>query len=556
MSSALRDTNIDKLDDGTFDVFVVGAGINGAVSAAALAARGVRVAIVDAGDFAGLTSSQSSNLAWGGIKYLENQEFGLVWNLCKSRNTLMRAYPSTVKEARFLAAVPKGFRWPRFVLYLGALLYWAFGRFATRAPSYLSKSALIGREPVLRADATTGGMEYSDCYLYDNDARFVFNFVRAAMDSGAIAANYVRVTDAQRRDGVWQLALRDEETGREFTSRADVLVNACGPEADALNRITGHATAHRHVFSKGIHLIVDRVTDSRRILTSFASDGRLYFAIPMGARTCIGTTDTRVDSWHTEVSEADRQFVLDNANHLLKLDEPLTRDDIISERCGVRPLAVKSLTNDATDWLELSRKHAIDIDREQRQLTIFGGKLTDCLNVGDEICDTVAELGVAVPYAEQIWYGEPPTATHQEFLRQARLMDLDSYTHPNSTEPLTMRFWRRYGANAIGMLERIRENPQMVEPLMRNTDYLRCEVEYTQRREMVTQLDDFLRRRSKITMVVRESEVIAAPGLTEACRILFGEQADAKLKEYLARADVSVDADSPLAARAADRLAS
>ncbi|MEO0575110.1 MAG: glycerol-3-phosphate dehydrogenase/oxidase [Pseudomonadota bacterium] len=554
MTCALRDTNVEKLADGSFDVFVVGAGINGAVSAAALAARGVRVAVVDAGDFAGLTSSQSSNLAWGGIKYLENQEFGLVWNLCKSRNTLMRAYPSTVKEARFLAAVPKGFRWPRFMLYMGALLYWAFGRFATRAPSYLSKSALIGREPVLRADATTGGMEYSDCYLYDNDARFVFNFVRAAMDSGAVAANYVRVTDAQRTNGKWQLTLRDEETGNVFASTADALVNACGPEADALNEITGQDTVHRHVFSKGIHLIVDRVTDSKRILTSFASDGRLYFAIPMGARTCIGTTDTRVDSWQATVSEEDRQFVLDNANHLLKLDTPLTRDDIISERCGVRPLAVKSSSDDGADWLELSRKHAIDIDRENRQLSIFGGKLTDCLNVGDEVCDEIAALGIRVPEDRVIWFGEPAAATHQEFLRQAHLMNLDSYTHPNSTEPLTMRFWRRYGGNAIGMLERIRENPQMAEPLMRNTDYLRCEVEYTQRREMVTRLDDFLRRRSKITMVVRESEVIAAPGLTEACRILFGDQADAKLREYLSRDDVNVDTD--VAAHAADRLAS
>lgn len=543
MTSELRNTNIEKLDGGEFDVFVAGAGINGAVSAAALAARGAKVAIVDAGDFAGLTSSQSSNLAWGGIKYLENREFGLVWNLCKSRNTLMRAYPSTVKEARFLAAVPTGFRWPRFMLYLGALLYWAFGRFATRAPSYLSRNALIGREPVLRADATTGGMEYSDCYLYDNDARFVFNFVRSAMDASAIAANYIRVIAANRESGVWRLTLRDEETGREFHARARVLINACGPQVDQLNEIADVSTAHRHVFSKGIHLIVDRVTDSKRILTSFASDGRLYFAIPMGARTCIGTTDTRVDSWETSVSEEDRQFVLDNANHLLNLADPLTRDDIISERCGVRPLAVKS-GNATGDWLELSRKHAIDVDVAQAQLSIFGGKLTDCLNVGDEICERVMELGVSLPHANRVWYGEPGEETHSEFLRQAALMDLDAFTHPNSTEPLTSRFWRRYGGNAIGMLERIRENPHMAEPLMNNTDYLRCEIEYTKRREMVTRLDDFLRRRSKITLVVRDEEIIAAPGLQEACRIFFGDNADEKFREYLERHTDTPDSEA------------
>ncbi|MEN7341672.1 MAG: FAD-dependent oxidoreductase [Pseudomonadota bacterium] len=534
MTSPLRETNIAKLNGGHFDVFVAGAGINGAVSAAALAARGVKTAIVDAGDFAGETSSQSSNLAWGGIKYLENQEFGLVWNLCKSRNKLMRAYPSTVKEARFLAAVPKGFRWPRFMLYAGALLYWVFGRFATRAPSYLSRDALIAREPVLRADATTGGMEYSDCYLYDNDARFVFNFVRDAMDSGATAANYVRVTDAARLEGQWRIDLRNEETGETFSCTADVLVNACGPEVDTLNALSEQTTDHHHVFSKGIHLIVDRVTDSKRILTSFASDGRLYFAIPMGARTCIGTTDTRVETWETEVTEDDRQFVLDNANHLLSLEDPLTRDDIISERCGVRPLVVTS--GSATgDWLELSRKHAIDVDTSRQHLSIFGGKLTDCLNVGDEVCDYVAALGISLQAQEGDWFGEAGVETRKEFMRQAQLMDLDAYTHPNSTEPLTERFWRRYGPNAIGMLERIRENPDRAKPLMRNTDYLRCEVEYTGRREMVTRLDDFLRRRSKITMVVREEEIINAPGLHEACRLLFGDQASDKLQEYIDR---------------------
>lgn len=536
MSSALRNSMIDRLDGGDFEVFVAGAGINGAVSAAALAARGARVAVVDAGDFAGHTSSQSSNLAWGGIKYLENQEFRLVWNLCKSRNTLMRAYPSTVKEARFIAAVPNDFRWPRFVLFLGAVVYWVFGRFATKPPHYLTEAELTRREPVLRAEATNGGLEYSDCYLYDNDARFVFNFVRDAMDSSAVAANYVRVTDARFADGRWHVELRDEETGRAFSCRADTFINACGPEADALNQESDIETEHRHVFSKGIHLIVDRVTDSRRILTSFASDGRLYFAIPMGQRTCIGTTDTRVESWRTEVTEEDRQFVLDNANALLDLPEPLTRDDIIAERCGVRPLVVAGGGSKAgVDWIQLSRKHAIDVDRAHRHVSIFGGKTTDCLNVGDEVCEHVASLGVTLEYPDRVWYGEPDAAVKAEFLRQAELMDLDRFTHPNSTEPLTERFWRRYGGNAIGLLERIRERPELAEPLMANNDYLRCEIEYTGRREMVTRLEDFLRRRSKITQVVREEEVMAAPGLREACRIFFGDRAEAKFDEYLAR---------------------
>ena len=191
MSSSLRTANIDRLKSDEFDVCIVGAGINGAVSAAALSAQGLKVALIDKGDFGGLTSSQSSNLAWGGIKYLENGDIGLVWKLCRSRNELNRNYPSTVREIRFLTTVERGFRMPAFFVYIGTLIYWAFGRFVTRAPNYLSPSALKTREPLVETADAVAGIEYSDCYLHDNDARFVWGFVRTALNYGAVAANYV-----------------------------------------------------------------------------------------------------------------------------------------------------------------------------------------------------------------------------------------------------------------------------------------------------------------------------------------------------------------------------
>ena len=123
-------------------------------------------------------------------------------------------------------------------------------------------------------------------------------------------------------------------------------------------------TAHRHVFSKGIHLIVDRLTPNRRVLTFFADDGRLFFVIPMGPRTCIGTTDTRVESPIAHVTDEDRRFVLDNINKRLRLPAPLTEDDVIAERCGVRPLAVAVAGGGrkTTDWMQLSRKHVVEVD--------------------------------------------------------------------------------------------------------------------------------------------------------------------------------------------------
>jgi glycerol-3-phosphate dehydrogenase len=151
----LRSTNVDKLATASFDVLVVGGGINGAVSAACLAARGAKVALVDRGDFAGMTSQESSNLAWGGIKYLEGFEVGLVRKLCRSRNHLIESYPSTVQEIRFYTVHPRGFRHGLFKLFLGTLFYWLLGGFFTKAPRLLSKRRMREEEPIPRSATPT-----------------------------------------------------------------------------------------------------------------------------------------------------------------------------------------------------------------------------------------------------------------------------------------------------------------------------------------------------------------------------------------------------------------
>lgn len=531
--STLRDSNLAKLPQGVYDVFIIGGGINGAVSAASLSARGAKVALIDKGDFAGFTSSNSSNLAWGGIKYLESHEYGLVNKLCKSRNHLMRSYPSTVKEIRFLTSIQKGFRFPPFMIFLGTILYWIMGRFFTNKPDFLTKGKIKAMEQVIDTANVNGGFEYSDSYLHDNDARFVFNFVRSAMSYGCIAANYVELVSSKRENGIWLSEVRDALTGDTFTVRSKTFINAAGPYVDKVNAVNLQKTDHHHVFSKGIHLIVDRLTDSNKVLTFFADDGRLFFVIPMGPKTCIGTTDTQVEKPESFVTEEDRRFVLDNVNALLALDKPLTETDIIAERCGVRPLAIEGSGGKA-DWVKLSRKHAIDKDEANYYLSIFGGKLTDCINVGDEVAQLISGFGVTYPHPNHKWYGEPDISVKREFMHRAELMGLDALTPDTSSEPLTQRFWRRYGRNAINMLESIRENPRMGELLIENSEYLRVEIEHAAKREMVTKLEDFLRRRSKISLVVRTEDILAAPGLKEACEILFGEQAQAKLDEYVA----------------------
>jgi len=527
VSSPLRERNLAALTAGPHDVLVVGGGINGATCAAALAARGVRVGLLDRGDFAGVTSQASSNLIWGGIKYLENYELGLVWGLCRSRNELLRSYPASVREIRFFTPIQKearGFKRTLPVLYAGTWLYWLMGRGFTRPPRWLTRERIRREQPNVDVSIVKGGVEYSDAYLIDNDARFVFGFVRSALESGAAVVNYVELERSTHDGSEWTTRAVDRVSGKGLTIRSRLLINAAGPHVDELNQRNGVSTGTHHVFSKGIHLIVDRVTTRDRVLTFFDEDDRMFFVIPMGRRSVIGTTDTRVETPESEVTEDDREHVLENVNRRLDLDRPLRREDIIAERCGVRPLAVKGAPEtDQSAWFALSRKHVIDVDRKSGCISIFGGKLTDCLNIGEEVVGLVRGLGQGLG-PERAWYGEPSIEERRAFLASARKAKVASR--------LAARLWRRYGKDAPSLLEAILRDPAMGEPVIEGTRARRCELHHAAETEMIVQLEDFLRRRSKIALLHRHEDLVRAPGLREACEILGGAQAETMFAEF------------------------
>lgn len=531
----LRENNIKKLKKFNYDVLIIGGGINGAVSASCLAAKGCKTGLIDKGDFSSLTSQNSSNLAWGGIKYLETFEFGLVRKLCICRNNLMKHYPSSIKEIRFFTTISKGFRVPRVILWLGAWLYWFIGNCFTKSPKLLSPRSIYKSFNFINTDNSVGGFEYSDCYLHDNDSRFVFNFIRNALNYGLVGANYVESLGSvwNQHSRRWITKAKDILTDEEFEITSKVLVNAAGPLVDNHNDLSNQTTLHNHVFSKGVHLIVDQITKVKKILTFFAKDGRLFFVIPMGNKTCIGTTDTQVEDPMVKATEEDKLFILDNINTLLDLDSPLTLDDVIAVRCGVRPLVLKGEKIKVKEWTQLSRKHVVEVNKKENHISIFGGKLTDCLNVGEEVYEAIKDMGIFIPVPNFKWYGEPDDAIKKEYIHQSRLMGLDKYTSPNASEKLSKRLWRRYGAQAIGLLENIREDPSQAEILIHGTEYTRCEIRQAKRREMVTKLEDFLRRRSKISLVLKKEDIIKSPGLAEACNVLFEDKAEEKLREYI-----------------------
>lgn len=535
--TSLRASQIEAIDNTEFDVFIIGGGINGAVAAAALSGRGAKVGVVDRGDFAGFTSSASSNLVWGGFKYLENYEFSLVRGLCVSRNRMIEAYPTQIEPIGFLAALDQSSPYPPLLAGLGTVAYWMIGNFKTRPPALLAPKRIKALEPVVDIENVRGGIRYDDAYLRENDARFVFGFIQSAMRRGANAANYVSVERAERKDGQWHLDLLDTESGRRFGAEAKVVINAAGPFVDGLNSEMGFATDHRIAYSKGIHLVVPKLASQDRVLAFFDDTQRLFYVIPMEDRSVIGTTDTRTEEASDGVTDEDRRFVLDQINARLDLADPLTIDDIISERVGVRPLVVAADFGDTEgiDWTSLSRKHEVEHDDHTKVISVFGGKLTDCINVGEELIELVSHLGVSLANTDEDdpdddWFGEPDANERQAFLAEAKGFGLGQ--DRARSEDLGLTLWRRYGRQAHRVLETLRKDPSTSRPALSCSDHIVAELPLIADSEMVVKLDDFLRRRSKVAMLESRDTIAADPGLAELSAALFSGDGTEQLEEY------------------------
>jgi glycerol-3-phosphate dehydrogenase len=497
----MRGQLLARLPAKIHDVVIIGGGINGAVSAAALSAKGASVALIEARDFSGFSSQESSTLAWGGIKYMENYEFGLVGELCKSRNRLMKSFPSSVREIRFTTNLERGFRHSRAKLYAGTLLYWILGRCRTRTPDFLSKRAIKARATVINTANSVGGFEYSDAHFVDGDSRFTFQFIRSVIENNSIAVNYTKATRAVRgNDGLWLIEAKDLKSGTVYKVKSRSIVNACGAFADGLNRSVSVKTKHKHLFSKGVHLIVRRLAKSNCVLTFFADDGRLFFALPMGDKTCIGTTDEFVENPLTTVTDEDRDFILRNINSRLDLDAPLTRDDIISERCGVRPLAVNSSLVRVEDAFSVSRRHIVELDAEKAFVTVFGGKLTGCLNTGEEVCKALEAAGIRLPTRKAKWFGESDASVRADFLgRAASVAQLLGFSKDRTLEYMN-RLWRYYDVDAHKIVDELQRNENSRELIVSGKDFTKAELEYCKQRELVICTEDFLRRRTNIAL--------------------------------------------------------
>jgi len=490
------------LTSAEYDVAIVGGGINGAVSAAALSSRGYKVLLVDEKDFGGVTSSQSSNLIWGGIKYLQTYEFPLVFKLCRARFRLMRNYPTRVISIGFLASLGQSAPFGRYMGVIGTLVYWAIGFFRTPAPKTFSASQTVQIEPAIAKDKFSGSVLYFDGMLPDNDSRFVWDFVKKATDLGATALNYVQLTAANKTEDGFQLMLADTISGDSYSVKTKLVVNAAGPYVKPVNDLLAVETKNGLLFSKGIHLVVPRLTSDNRILAFWDEQGRLFYVIPMHDRSVIGTTDTRVIDPAEEVTEQDREFVLRQINKSLDLDQPLTKSDIISERCGVRALVSNNPEKTANqDWHKLSRKHFVE-SHPAGVISILGGKFTDCLNVGDEIVHEVKRLLPARGESRK-WIGEDSLTGRDSVLDLANKI----LGQGDQTAEVANQLWRRHGLQATEILNQMKVFPKDQERVFEGLGITFGEVKYILRNELIRTSSDLLRRRLPIAMLRSAKEI-------------------------------------------------
>lgn len=385
-----RQSFLDRLDQ-TFDLLIIGGGITGAGAARDAARRGLRVCLVEMEDLASGTSSRSSKLVHGGLRYLEQGEFSLVFEAVSERRILMDIAPHLVNPLGFLFPVYKDSRRGVFTVNVGMWLYDGLSLFRSpRIHRNLSRKDVAKEEPALRQEELRGAPLYYDCAT--DDCRLTLETALDAVENGAVVLTWSKVVGLVRASGgrVSGARVRDELTGKERSVKAHAVLNATGPWTDR-TRAMGSGGSARLRPTKGIHIVVDaeRLKVANAVVCFHPKDGRVLFAIPWGQRTYIGTTDTdfQDDPGQVSADGADVDYLLDASNHYFP-EAQLVRDDVISTWAGVRPLISEE---GAGDESSVSREHEIFVDPDGL-ITIAGGKLTTYRRMGAEVVDRALDL--------------------------------------------------------------------------------------------------------------------------------------------------------------------
>ncbi|MFI9625373.1 FAD-dependent oxidoreductase [Streptomyces sp. NPDC052042] len=478
------------------DVLVIGAGVVGAGTALDAATRGLSTGLVEARDWAAGTSSRSSKLIHGGLRYLEMLDFALVREALKERGLLLqRLAPHLVKPVPFLYPL-RHQGWERFYAGSGVALYDAMsvssghGR-GLPVHRHLSRRRALRVAPALRKDALVGALQYYDAQM--DDARYTATLVRTAAGYGAHVANRARVTGFLREgERVVGVRVVDVEAGGEYEVRAKQVVNATGVWTDDTQALIGERGLFHVRASKGIHLVVpkDRIHSSTGLI--LRTEKSVLFVIPWGRHWIVGTTDTDwdLDKAHPAASSADIDYLLEHVNSVLAT--PLTRDDVQGVYAGLRPL----LAGESEATSKLSREHTV-AHPVPGLVVVAGGKYTTYRVMAKDAVDEVVH-GLDQRVAECVTEDIPLLgAEGYRALWNARArIALGTGLHVARVEHLL----NRYGSLTEELLELITADPVLGEPLPAADDYLKAEIVYAASHEGARHLDDVLTRRTRISI--------------------------------------------------------
>ena len=522
LGPAERGQAIAAMRDREVDILVIGGGVVGAGAALDAVTRGLRVGLIEARDFASGTSSRSSKLIHGGIRYLEQMNFGLVREALIERGLLLqRIAPHLVKPVKFLYPLQTPLA-ERAYIGAGMALYDAFSYTGFMRPGvprhrHYTKRQLQKEAPSLDSEKVIGGLAYYDAQV--DDARFVSTLARTAHAYGAHVASRVRAEGFLKvGERVVGVQAHDLETGERFEIRAKQVVNATGVWTGDTQAMVGTRGRVRVRASKGVHLVVPRDRFHSTMGLLLRTERSVLFVIPWGRHWIIGTTDTdwQYDKAHPAATAADIDYILDNVNSVLATK--LTRDDVEGVYAGLRPLLAAGEGSTAS----LSREHHV-AHTVPGLVIIAGGKFTTYrVMAKDAIDEAAAALDERVPPSctdeIPLLGAEGYRAAWNRRAKIARTFGV----HRHRIEHLL----NRYGVLADELLQIIRDDETMLEPLPGADDYIAAEVRYACTHEGALHLDDVLARRTRISIEAWDRGVAAAPVVASIMADALGWDAD------------------------------
>ncbi|MBX5448937.1 glycerol-3-phosphate dehydrogenase/oxidase [Thermogemmatispora sp.] len=510
LSATTRRQNLNALQQERFDVLVIGGGVTGAGVALEAAVRGYRVALVEKADFAGGTSSKSTKLVHGGIRYLPNFDFPLVHESLVERGLLLHNAPFLVQPLAFVLPLYRGDRHPvgipfttpggvglSAVLDIGLTLYDLMaGRYGIARHRRLSRQEVLRYAPDLVSTSLKGGFLYYDAQT--NDARLTMTLIRTAARYGAVIANYCEAVALllDKKGRVCGARLRDSLDGAELTVQARHVVNATGVFAERVEALCGLQPRVSIEPSKGVHLVFSRedlhVGEAAVVLPE-TEDRRILFIVPWQSRVIVGTTDTGSgDLDHPLPDTADIAYLLKHLNRYLSLR--LTPEQIISSYAGYRPL-FKPSEQSGADTARLSRTHAV-LENEAGLVTIVGGKLTTYRRMAQDTLDRIDERDGRQPRHPTLRLrlagSEDWSRARSELEQQATTAGLAS--------DITAHLLQSYGTETRTILQLIADDPMLAQRLVADLPYIRAEVIYACRYEMAMTPADVLARRTSLIL--------------------------------------------------------